>query len=203
MADRRLYVGMEIGGTNILVAARDDESTFLEDSVIEVEANLSSDEAFTEQVANLRQALLKKLSATVDDVVFYGIGSTGQPTSKGGIDGSSNCTFQMTFAPQLLGKNRKTFRIVNDVAVAAYGAMGYGFGAKKFKNQGSPRWDGAMTIGQKHILQEQELQIGLQKGLLNYSSSFINMMDKVRLSNKEFCKKLLLDLILITFTNLF
>lgn len=147
MANRKLYVGVEIGGTNVTLAARDENTPFLEESVVAAAAELSSDKAFIEQIGELRRELLTKLDADINDIVFCGIGSTGQPTPDGKIDGSSNCSFRMTFAPQLLGKNLETFRIVNDVAVAAYGAMSYGFGAKEFKEQGSPRWDGAMTIG--------------------------------------------------------
>jgi len=147
MGNIKLSVGIEIGGSNISWAARNQNQGLLQNSIITAPGDFRSNELLTRQMQSLRQEMLQKLGASVDDIVFYGIGSTGQPTPAGEIDGSANCAFKMTFAPEILGTNLKDFKIVNDVAVAAYGAKGYGFGATKFNSQGSPRWDGAMTIG--------------------------------------------------------
>jgi len=141
---KKWVAGIDNGGTNVRVALGNNVDGFREDSYVSRPVDFSKGNAgFTENLMDMIEEAAMKVSINPLDISFYGIASAGQPTHDHCIERAGNCPFTLSF-PRDLGAD---YRIVNDVAGGAYGAMKFGYGSTMFKNQATPRWDAAMTIG--------------------------------------------------------
>ncbi|GEM_PF-7047708 len=141
---KKWVAGIELGGTNVTVALGNDEDGFCDNTIVSDCADFRhGSNGFTKQITHLVEQAAAEASLKPDDLSFYGIASAGQPTADGKIVRAANCPFDLSFPGDFSGR----IKIVNDVLGAAYGARKFGYGSSRFRDQGNPGWDAAMTIG--------------------------------------------------------
>lgn len=125
----KYYVGVDLGGTNIVAAVVDQSGKILNKS--SCKTNLPKEpEVLSEDIANLIDEVLEKLHITIDDVENIGIGVPGiVNTQEKVIVYSCNFNYNNVKIAELLERKiGKTIYIENDANAAALGEFVYGAG---------------------------------------------------------------------------
>ena len=130
MSDRPLYVGVDLGGTNIKAALVNDEAEVLAESEIPTEAAKGPDVVIA-RIAESARAVARDGGGTWDDIRAVGIGSPGFLDSRAGViihppnlPGWRNVPLRQRLADDL-GKN---VVLENDANAAAWGEYWAGAG---------------------------------------------------------------------------
>lgn len=125
----KYYVGVDLGGTNVVVAVIDENGKILNTS--SCKTNLpKKPEILISDIANLIDLVLKEASLSINDIENVGIGVPGIVNTREGVIVYS-CNFDYSnvkFAEMLENKIEKKIYIENDANVAALGEFVYGAG---------------------------------------------------------------------------
>ena len=126
---RRLYVGIDLGGTFIKGGITDDAGRILLQDKIPTESEKGAD-GVAKNIARLCNSLLERLSLTPSDVVGMGIGVPGMIDGKAGeVIYSNNLGWQhFAIAPTVSALTGIPVKIANDANVAALGEAKFGCG---------------------------------------------------------------------------
>ena len=137
MANKKYYVGIDLGGTFIKGGIVDDEGKILLVEKTPTEKNKGKDgaDAVAENIASLVKSLIQRQGLTSAEVVGIGMGAPGMIDSGAGVVMYWNNMGWKDFA---LGERLEALtglpvRIANDANVAAIGEVKFG-AAKNFNN---------------------------------------------------------------------
>lgn len=126
---RRLYVGIDLGGTFIKGGITDDAGRILIQDKIPTESQKGAD-GVAKNIARLCNSLLERLSLTPADVVGMGIGVPGMIDGKAGeVIYSNNLGWEhFAISPTVEKLTGIPVKIANDANVAALGEAKFGCG---------------------------------------------------------------------------
>lgn len=130
-------IGIDLGGTNIVVSVVDDDYNIIGTSKTPTNSPRSADEIF-DDIADVCEEAVKTAGLTMEDIDSVGMGTPGTVNQDGVIEFANNLAFNNVPARTMLAKRinkpeEKVF-IENDANCAALGEAyaGCGNGAKDF-----------------------------------------------------------------------
>lgn len=131
------YIGIDLGGTNIVASVVDDDYKIKATSKTPTNSPRSADEIF-DDIATVSFEAVKAAGLEMDDIEFIGMGTPGTVNADGVIEFANNLAFNNVPARRMLserlGKSEEKIFIENDANCAALGEAyaGVGNGAKDF-----------------------------------------------------------------------
>ncbi len=133
----KYYVGIDLGGTNIVAGVVDESYKIIAKASTKTNCPRPEKE-IAEDMAKMALEAVKNAELTLDDIEWIGIGTPGIANSKTGIiEYSNNLGFKDTpmveYITEFIGRNDTPVYIENDANAAAYGEYVAG-AAKGAKN---------------------------------------------------------------------
>jgi glucokinase len=132
--NRKLYFGIDIGGTFIKGAIVDEKGNIVLSDKVATQSEKGTDFAI-ENIASLCSSLLSAAKLSLSDICAMGMGVPGMIDSEKGVVVSSNNLnwFNFPIANKLEAKLGITVKIANDANAAALGELLFSFGGT-YKN---------------------------------------------------------------------